>query len=195
MFKKVTKYLFSAAAVFAAVFTLGGAEVSAADYTIGLNEEKEFTSIGYDENVVNFTAPKTGSFHVEVVLTDTFNKEGKSVNFTNVWLKQSLVCDYKKLWSGSGNRDNGIVSTPEYCLPAGKTVSIKLAGNFADTTYKYKVKVVNVADKYFEKESNDNAKKATSIKKKKYIQVCLMRTLIQTGSFSKLLRTEIISSM
>lgn len=166
--KGLKKVFGTAAALMAAIVVAGGMKVSAANYSINLNEEKEFSSNNYDENVIEFKAPENGGFHIEVVLTDTINSKGESVNFGNVWLSATMVYNYKTMWnSGSINRDKGWTSSPEYCLPAGSTVSLNVKGNFDNTTYKYKVKVVNDADKYYEKEDNGTAKKATSIKVKK----------------------------
>ena len=165
--RNMKKLLGMTAALFAAFAIAGGMKASAAECSLNVNEEKEFSIIGSDENVIEFKAPKNGAFHIEVVLTDTV-KNGKSENYVNVSLTTKMSYNYKTMWNlGNINRDAGWVKSPEFCLPAGSTVSLNVKGNFNDCTFKYKVKVVNDGDKYFEKEDNGSAKKATSIKVKK----------------------------
>lgn len=165
--RSMKEFFGMAAALFAAVMFAGGMTASASDYSLNINEEKELSSYGVAENVIEFKAPENGAFHIEVVLTDTL-KGDKSENYGNVWLTTKMVYNYKTMWNqGNINRDKGWISSPEYCLPAGSTVTLNVNGNFSDYTFKYKIKVVNDGDTFYEKEDNGLAKKATSIKVKK----------------------------
>ena len=165
--KGIKKIIFTAAALFAAITVIGSTKASAAGYSVGLNEEKSFSVSGSDEDVIEFQAPKTGSFHVEIVLTDTV-KDGKSVKYDNVTLKATMTSNYKDMWTGLNiGKGDGWISSPEYCLSPGSRITLKVNGNFTDTTFIYSIKIVNKADKFFEKEKNNSARKATAIKLKK----------------------------
>ncbi len=165
--KRIKRTIITAAALFMSLAFAGGMKASAANYSLNVNEEKEFSCEGETPSTIEFKAPAKGGFHVEVVLTDTI-ANGKSVNSLNVCLTTKMTYDYKAIWRNPGsNRDAGWVKSPEFCLPAYATVSLTMNGNFKDTTFKFKVKVVNDGDKFFEKENNNTAKKATSIKVKK----------------------------
>lgn len=165
--KNIRKILMMTAA-FAATITLAGSvKVSAQDRTIELNEEREFSLQDYEEDVINFTAPQNGGFHIEVVLADTV-KNGKSENYGNVTLSAKLVHDYKKSWEAFNiNRDKGRIVSPDFCYAPGSNMQLQVKGNFNKYTFKYKVKIVSDGNKFYEKETNDIAKKATSIKLKK----------------------------
>ncbi|WP_044916712.1 hypothetical protein [Butyrivibrio sp. WCE2006] len=165
--KGLKKFLLTTATVFAAFTIAGGVKAQAANYELGLNEEKSFSLSNNEEDTILFTTPETGSFHVEVVLTDTL-RDGESVSYGNVFLTSTMVNDYKTIWSNSSLiKGKGWIVSPEYCFAPGSRVSISLKPNFSDITYNYNVKIVNDADKFYEKETNNTPKKATSIKVKK----------------------------
>ncbi len=166
--RKFKKVLLTAAALFAAITITGGVKASAADYNIGVNQEVKGSFTGNDSNTYNFKAPGKGYFHIEVYFEGGVHENGRTVTGTNVTFKTQMKSEYKNYWNDNwiGLSEQKAVS-PNYCFRAGQPISLTLSSSWSDVTFSYKLKIVYTKDKYFEKENNGSASKATSIKKKK----------------------------
>ena len=99
--KRIKRTIITAAALFMSLAFAVGMKSSAANYSLNVNEEKEFSCEGETPSTIEFKAPAKGGFHVEVVLTDTI-ANGKSVNYGNVCLTTKMTYDYKAIWRNPG---------------------------------------------------------------------------------------------
>ncbi len=197
--KKVCKRIALAAAAFCAVITFGKSDVKAQDIQMGNLEFGKTrtvtlqTSNGRDNFYFHFATPKNASFKINIALIEKRNKKTNEVSDSGYTHVKATV-DYKDIWSEYTWLNDGTYTSPEFAYAAGKDVTVRIDDLNEYYNYTYQITVEKVQYSNFEKEGNNFATSATPLKNKRLQTVSLIRKML-TGSFSRLVKPENISSL
>ncbi|WP_408071911.1 hypothetical protein [Butyrivibrio sp. JL13D10] len=158
------KALAMALAVFSSVFA-ANPETAKAESNINLNQLYTISTTGVEKLDYSFQTPQSGYFRVRAAITDYRYLDGGKDVLGSARVK--LVYDYTNYLEAYLSDSDGYKTSPNYSLPAGKTV--KLSFDCLNTNRKYTLSFVveTQSPANFEKEYNDTSSKANKIKVKK----------------------------